>query len=177
MFAEGVTCGDCHEPHRPELRASNNTVCLQCHSEPTYQTSKHHFHAMGSPGAKCVSCHMPSVTYMVVDSRRDHSFRIPRPDLSEKLGVPNVCNGCHSNRTAAWAARTVEQWYGHTPSSYQRFAEAFVAGSQGSPDAPQRLAALVAESLPAEHRSRQRTRAARGKRRSPPTRGREGRTF
>lgn len=32
---------------------------------------------------------------MDVDPRRDHSFRIPRPDLSTSLQTPNACTGCH----------------------------------------------------------------------------------
>ena len=46
---------------------------------------------MSSTGAQCVECHMPQTTYMDVDPRRDHSFRVPRPDLSVKLGTPNAC--------------------------------------------------------------------------------------
>ena len=43
-------------------------------------------HENGSPPG-CVDCHMPSRDYMVIDGRRDHSFRVPRPDLAEVLGV------------------------------------------------------------------------------------------
>lgn len=32
---------------------------------------------------------------MDVDPRRDHSIRVPRPDLSLQLGTPNACSGCH----------------------------------------------------------------------------------
>ncbi len=145
MFAEGVTCSDCHDPHRPELRAAGDNLCLQCHAAETYFTRKHHFHAAGSPGARCVGCHMPATTYMVVDPRRDHSLRVPRPDLSVKLGVPNACNGCHTNRSATWAAREVERWYGHTPSGHQQFAEALAAGTEGAPGAQHLLAAVVAD--------------------------------
>src|SRR5438067_413932 len=38
---------------------------------------------------------MPQATYMEVDPRRDYSFRVPRPDLSVKLGTPNACTRCH----------------------------------------------------------------------------------
>ena len=50
-------------------------------------------------------------TYMQVDPRRDHSFRVPRPDLTEKLGVPNTCNTCHADQTPRWAAQHIEKWY------------------------------------------------------------------
>ena len=41
---------------------------------------------------------------MVVDRRHDHSFRVPRPDLSAKLGTTNACNDCHTDKPADWAA-------------------------------------------------------------------------
>lgn len=144
MFAESVTCSDCHDPHRGGLRAPGNALCLSCH-DPAYATPRHHFHREGSPGAQCVDCHMPATTYMVVDRRHDHSLRVPRPDLSVTLGVPNPCTGCHSNRSADWAARTVETWYGHTLSGLQQFAPALAAGARGAPGAQRLLAALVAD--------------------------------
>jgi Flp pilus assembly protein TadD len=144
MFAEGVTCSDCHDPHRPELRTSGDRVCAKCHAE-RYFTAQHHFHREGSDGARCVSCHMPAATFMVVDRRHDHSLRVPRPDLSVKLGVPNPCTGCHHDRPAEWAARTVERWYGHAPAGWQRFAEALAAGRDGAPGAARLLGALVEE--------------------------------
>jgi hypothetical protein len=55
---------------------------------------------------------MPTRTYMVVDIRHDHSFRIPRPDLSVKLGTPNACNDCHRDKPATWAAAAIETWHG-----------------------------------------------------------------
>ena len=96
----------------------------------TYSTAKHHFHAPGSAGARCVGCHMPATTYMVVDPRRDHSLRVPRPDLSVKLGVPNACNGCHANRSADLGrAHGREVVRPHARRGYQQFAEALAAGS------------------------------------------------
>ena len=49
---------------------------------------------------------------MVVDPRHDHSLRIPRPDLSAKLGMPNACNNCHAKQTAQWAADAIAKWTG-----------------------------------------------------------------
>jgi tetratricopeptide (TPR) repeat protein len=145
MFAAGVTCSDCHDPHRPAVAAWGDNVCLRCHASETYFTSRHHFHPQASAGARCVACHMPARTYMVVDPRRDHSLRVPRPDLSVKLGVPNPCNGCHADRSATWAAETVDRWYGHAPVGLQRFAETLAAGAKGAPGAPQLLAALAVD--------------------------------
>ncbi|MBF6571374.1 MAG: HEAT repeat domain-containing protein [Candidatus Binataceae bacterium] len=145
MFHAGVTCSDCHEPHSLKLRADGNNVCLQCHYAARYDSSKHHFHQTGSAGAQCVACHMPTRTYMVVDPRRDHSLRIPRPDLSVTLGTPNACTSCHTGKPAQWASAAINQWYGRTPVGFQRFAGTLHAGSIGAPDAQPALAALVAD--------------------------------
>jgi predicted CXXCH cytochrome family protein len=109
MFHAGVTCSDCHEPHSLKLRADGNNVCLQCHSAPKYDSPKHHFHQKGSPGAQCVECHMPSRTYMIIDARRDHSLRIPRPDLSAKIGTPNACTNCHKDKSSQWATDSLDK--------------------------------------------------------------------
>jgi predicted CXXCH cytochrome family protein len=111
MYAAGVTCSNCHNPHSGALVLQGNALCAQCHLPAKYDQPSHHFHKTGSAGAACVSCHMPARTYMVIDGRRDHAFKIPRPDESVTYGVPNACTGCHNGKTAAWAAAAVERWY------------------------------------------------------------------
>jgi predicted CXXCH cytochrome family protein len=143
MFAKGVTCSDCHDPHSLKLRAAFNAVCAQCHRTDRYDVEAHTHHAAGSAGAACAACHMPTTTYMRVDPRHDHSMRIPRPDLSAKLGTPNACNNCHADKTPQWAAGAVARWTGTPPDGYQRFAEAFAAGSNGALEARRALLALV----------------------------------
>ena len=143
MFRQGVTCSDCHEPHSLKLRANDNKVCLQCHSAK-YDSPLHHFHRLGAAGAECANCHMPTRTYMVVDGRRDHSIRIPRPDLSVKLGTPNACNQCHTDKSTQWASNAMYKWYGRAPSGFQHFAETLHTGTEGAPGAQQALDALVA---------------------------------
>lgn len=110
MHARGVVCSNCHDPHSLQLRAPGNAVCAQCHNPEVFDTRAHHHHNADSEGAQCASCHMPVTTYMVVDRRRDHSIRIPRPDLSMKLGTPNACSQCHGKLGNAWAADRVQQW-------------------------------------------------------------------
>lgn len=107
MYAAGVTCSNCHEPHTGALRAQGNALCTRCHRASVFATRDHHHHEPGSAASLCVNCHMPPRTYMQVDARRDHSFRIPRPDLSDTLGTPNACTGCHRKRGADWAARQI----------------------------------------------------------------------
>jgi len=143
MHAAGVTCSDCHEPHGGTLRASGNQVCAQCHAPAKYDVATHHFHRAGGPGAACAGCHMPATRYMLIDPRHDHSLRVPRPDQSVALGVPDVCTRCHANRKPAWAAAKVQSWYGRSPTGYQRFAEAFHAAATGAGASVQPLAAIA----------------------------------
>ncbi|MGB5705442.1 MAG: multiheme c-type cytochrome [Arenicellales bacterium] len=110
MYAQGVTCTNCHDPHSGKLIAQDNALCAQCHLPSTYDSTDHHQHKTDSDGAKCVSCHMPETTYMQVDNRRDHSFSIPRPELSLDLDVPNACVQCHIGRSDAWAIETLQGW-------------------------------------------------------------------
>jgi tetratricopeptide (TPR) repeat protein len=145
MHAAGVTCSDCHEPHGQTLRAEGNALCSQCHLPSKFDSSAHHFHPEQSPGAQCVNCHMPETTYMVIDSRRDHSLRVPRPDLSTSLGTPNPCSSCHKDRSAEWAANAIRQ---HTPDpaeGYQRFATMWSAAEHNLPGASAGLVRLLSD--------------------------------
>jgi tetratricopeptide (TPR) repeat protein len=143
MYAAGVTCSDCHEPHSLELRAPGNDVCAQCHLPAKYDSKSHHFHEPGTEGASCAECHMPPKNYMVVDPRHDHSMRIPRPDLSVKLGTPNACNNCHTDRDASWAEGQVKTWYGDRLPGHQTYAETLHAARRDAPGAGKALAGVV----------------------------------
>jgi predicted CXXCH cytochrome family protein len=145
MYRAGVTCSDCHDPHTQQVRAEGNAVCTRCHPASRYDGRQHHFHVPASAAASCVSCHMPATDYMVVDPRRDHSLRVPRPDLSTSLGVPNACNACHRGRSASWAADAVRRWYGRDARGFQAFARALHAADAGSPGAVGALAALASD--------------------------------
>jgi Tfp pilus assembly protein PilF len=143
MYANGVTCGDCHDPHSGKLSAQGNSVCATCHLESKYDATAHHHHEAGSSGLSCVNCHMPTTTYMIIDPRHDHSLRVPRPDLSLQLGTPNACNGCHKDRDARWATTQVSQWYGRPAQGYQRFADAFAAAGTGSLESQRQLRTIA----------------------------------
>lgn len=143
MYQQGVTCSDCHNPHSLKLKAEGDGTCLQCHASNQFANSNHHHHPQSSEGARCVSCHMPAKNYMVVDPRRDHSFRIPRPDLSDQLGTPNACTGCHSDKDNAWASAQVKDWYPNSKPGYQNYAAVLFAARAGYREATPALQQLL----------------------------------
>lgn len=112
MHQRGVICSDCHNPHSLKLRHEGNGVCAQCHSPAAFDTPAHHHHPANKAAPLCADCHMPQRRYMVVDMRRDHSIRVPRPDLSLTHGTPNACDQCHANKGLKWQADAVARWFG-----------------------------------------------------------------
>lgn len=147
MYHAGVTCSDCHEPHGLKLRETGNALCTRCHRSEYFDRQTHHFHQANSAGAQCVECHMPSQTYMVVDPRRDHSIRVPRPDLSAKLDTPNACNQCHKKKTPKWAADHLGDWYGTRNQKKPHYGEVLKAGREGEPGGDVALLTLANETV------------------------------
>jgi predicted CXXCH cytochrome family protein len=143
MYQAGVTCSDCHDPHSAKLRAEGNALCGQCHMPAKFDTAEHHHHQPGSAGAQCVNCHMPTKNFMIVDARRDHSIRVPRPDLSISLGTPNACTRCHAGRSAEWAAQAVVTSYPKGRHTTPDYGTALHAGRVGVVDAEQQLDRLI----------------------------------
>jgi tetratricopeptide (TPR) repeat protein len=163
MYDRGVRCSDCHEVHSIKRIKSGNDLCLQCHKQAVYDSAEHHFHKRkneaGEPvksktgtvlfevgsGAECEQCHMPGRLYMGVDYRPDHSFRLPRPDLSAVIGAPNACNRCHWDKTNAWSADTLLKWYGKRRRAH--YGTILAVGRNGKPEAETDLAQLVQDRL------------------------------
>jgi tetratricopeptide (TPR) repeat protein len=141
MHAAGVTCSDCHDPHALAPLASGNQLCTRCHSPTVYDAVEHNHHPTAATA--CVDCHMRSETYMLVDARRDHSFRVPRPDLSVALGTPNACNDCHREESADWAMARVLEWFPNGRNGTAHFATAFAAAENWSADRSPALRALI----------------------------------
>lgn len=145
MYAKGVVCSDCHDPHSAQLKAPGAEVCGQCHAPDRFSSMAHTGHAPGSGAPDCIGCHMPARTYMGVDRRHDHSFRVPRPDLSDAFGTPNACTDCHADKPARWAAEAVERWHGLVRKGYQSWTEAFHRARAGEPAARALLLKLAAD--------------------------------
>ena len=155
MHRRGVVCGDCHDPHSAATLSEGNALCTRCHQArppasfltlraQEYDSPAHHHHEAGTAGATCVECHMPARPYMVVDPRRDHSLRVPRPDLSVKLGTPNACTMCHTDRTDAWAAAAIDGWFMRRARPWH-YGEAIAAGRARGTDGESQLLRLAAD--------------------------------
>jgi tetratricopeptide (TPR) repeat protein len=152
MFKNDVRCSDCHDVHSLELVKEGNELCLQCHRADTYDSYDHHFHqkiheGRPSDGALCVKCHMPERAYMVIDYRADHSIRVPRPDLTLEIGVPNACSqsGCHDDESVQWSADHYEDWYGRAKKPH--YGTIIAAGRTGDPEALEDLIRLSRDDL------------------------------
>jgi len=127
MYHRGIKCDNCHNPHSGKIVMIGNAICLQCH-QTKYDSPQHYFHETNSEGSKCISCHMPTRMYMGVDERRDHSFRIPRPDQSVENNTPNACTNCHKDKKSKWAASAVVKWYG--PNRKYHYSDDLIPGSK-----------------------------------------------
>ncbi len=152
MYARGVSCRDCHDSHSLALHREGNELCLQCHQREVYDSYDHHFHQQvhdGRPsdGALCVKCHMPERPYMVIDWRADHSFRVPRPDLSVEIGTPNACgqSGCHGDKPLEGSVDAYRRWYGQARRPH--YGTTFAAARAGEPEAVEELVRLAQNAL------------------------------
>ncbi|WP_081208415.1 multiheme c-type cytochrome [Salegentibacter sediminis] len=128
MYQHGVSCADCHNVHTTKLKKTGNKLCLSCHSTD-YNAPSHHMHQENSVGSSCIDCHMAGKTYMGNDFRRDHSFRIPRPDQSMIYGTPNACNQCHEDKTPQWASEVIVKKFGKERADH--FSDHLLPGSLG----------------------------------------------
>ncbi|WP_218598430.1 multiheme c-type cytochrome [Polaribacter sp. NJDZ03] len=141
MYQNDVTCTDCHDAHTLKLKFDGNKLCAQCHVSEKYDTPTHHFHEQNTDGAKCINCHMTGRFYMGNDFRRDHSFRVPRPDLSVKYGNPNACSGCHKDKDDVWAAENFTKLFGEVDSIH--YSEKLAPGITMQPNGHEGLIDLM----------------------------------
>jgi predicted CXXCH cytochrome family protein len=143
MYQAGVECADCHDPHSAKLKVEGDAVCAQCHLPTRFASTDHHRHEPAQ--VACVDCHMRERNYMVVDGRRDHSFRVPRPDLSDALESPNACSDCHSDQSAGWASARVAEWYPQGRHTQAHYGTALHAAWTGAQDGPARAAVVATD--------------------------------
>lgn len=132
MYANGVACTNCHDPHSAKLSIPVESVCLQCHSPDTYAQKSHHHHQEHSAGSQCVNCHMPETTYMELDRRRDHGWHKPNPSMARQFGTPDTCLSCHEDKDSDWSLLHTQEWFGHTSVKEEEpFAPVFATADAG----------------------------------------------
>jgi predicted CXXCH cytochrome family protein len=111
----GLGCTSCHSLHEsdPSMLVAagkdGDGACTGCHAKID---ASHSHHRAGSEGAKCMSCHMPYTVYGLLKGIRNH--RIDSPHVTGKTGGderPNACNLCHVDRSLAWSAKYLADWY------------------------------------------------------------------
>jgi len=149
----GATCTSCHrDPHIPniernaQLAPANNALCTSCHKDLGVQLTAHTRHKADSAGSSCVECHMPKTVVSIKATMRDHTIGLPVPENTVAFGIPNACTECHTDKQAAWAVSTLEQWWprGRRAKLIAR-AEAFTAARANRPEALDRLTAILAD--------------------------------
>ncbi|OLC40147.1 MAG: hypothetical protein AUH43_27005 [Acidobacteria bacterium 13_1_40CM_65_14] len=129
-----LSCFSCHTMHKtPDDRrsldewaddqlaptATDNRVCVACHTlaasgssrTPPTGVTAHTHHRPDSPGSSCDNCHMPYTTYGLLKTIRSHQIGSPSVQASLDTGRPNACNLCHLDKTLAWTADTLNEWY------------------------------------------------------------------
>lgn len=170
MFAKGVACSDCHNPHSTQLKLAGNAVCTQCHNPAgrtavpgvdgaglqakDYDSPAHTRHPAGTPASQCTACHMPGKVYMGNDYRHDHSFSVPHPEQAQALGTPDACLGCHRESSAARVIEQFKAWYPDARPHDGGYAQALQQARQGRAGAARALQAQLARAdLPALRRA------------------------
>ncbi|MCB0649954.1 MAG: tetratricopeptide repeat protein [Saprospiraceae bacterium] len=137
MYHNGVSCRDCHDVHSLKLKKPGNALCLECHTTKDYNSPTHHFHQADTEASQCINCHMTGRYYMGNDFRRDHSFRVPRPDQTVAYGTPNACNNCHIDQSAQWASNFIVEKYGRKRPEH--FSDLLLSGQNGNRGALKQL--------------------------------------
>ena len=110
-------CLSCHSMHKSDpndqlaAKMESNEACLQCHDSYRNRIEEHTHHEANSSGSKCYNCHMPYTSFVLLKSIRSHRIDPPSVKSSVKYGRPNGCNSCHLDRTLAWTAKYLQEWY------------------------------------------------------------------
>jgi predicted CXXCH cytochrome family protein len=112
----GMSCVSCHSMHYApkdkQVFTAGDAMCTQCHEREA--SAAHTHHALDSSGSRCASCHMPRVTYGLLEARSNHRFDAPTASGARTNDRPNACNLCHVDKSLAWTERTLASWSGAT---------------------------------------------------------------
>ena len=145
----GMTCASCHDVHSglptPALQAQDggNAICAPCHAAIVAAGSKHTLHAAGTPGGRCLDCHMAKVLRGPGhEPARDHSMA---PPIAGPGQIPAACVSCHAG--AKNAGRIAEAWKQDAPGPAAKRRQEIVAAidddTAGRKSGPAALARLA----------------------------------
>ena len=114
-----MSCLSCHSMHHSKPNdqlargMDGNESCLQCHESLRDKLPQHTHHVADSSGSLCYNCHMPHATYGLLKAIRNHQIDSPSVAKTINVGRPNACNLCHVDKTLAWTAKYLEEWFDH----------------------------------------------------------------
>ncbi|MBI2946408.1 MAG: hypothetical protein HYY23_02105 [Verrucomicrobia bacterium] len=112
-----LTCFSCHSLHQSDPNdqlaqgMNGNQACLQCHTSFRTRITEHTRHRADSTGSECYNCHMPHTNWGLLGAIRSHQISSPTVQSSLQTGRPNACNLCHLDKTLAWTAQYLSEWY------------------------------------------------------------------
>ena len=99
------------DTHQVSAGMDGDAACTQCHEGIAADVSVHTNHLPESAGSRCYNCHMPYTSYGLLRAIRSHTVANPSVRESVEVGRPNACNLCHLDRTLAWSAGHLREWY------------------------------------------------------------------
>lgn len=115
-----LQCVDCHHPHAAtgptwqKTPEEDDDSCLRCHKDQ-FDTpdaiQAHTHHKIGSPGSRCMNCHMPRINEGLQDMVRTHMIFSPTQRDMVEQNNPNACNMCHTDQTIDWTLKYLKEWY------------------------------------------------------------------
>lgn len=127
-----MTCLSCHAVHQQKhdprsqtewasgqltVEATDDGACQACHPALARRQEAHTHHAAGSPGSRCVNCHMPYTAYGLMKTTRSHRITSPDVAAARATGRPDACSLCHVDKPLSWTAERLAAWYGRPRSA------------------------------------------------------------
>ena len=109
---DGRTIAVWADTHQVSADMEGDAACTQCHETFETDLAAHTGHPAESAGSRCYNCHMPYTSYGLLRAIRSHTVTSPSVRESVDVGRPNACNLCHLDRTLAWSAEHLRDWYG-----------------------------------------------------------------
>ena len=150
MFAAGVTCSDCHDPHSAKLVASGDSVCaaMPCHRHlrvgAAYAITSRR---RNRSDARPATCRRAPTWWSIGATITVSAFRGPISRQNSARRMPATT--ATRTRPPQWAAAAIEGWFGPDRKGFQNYAEAFHAAWSDGRDAAALLAAVASGGAPA----------------------------